>query len=32
MLWNVGAGVETNQNTYTTQALNTLYNYGLKLL
>ncbi|MBN8209374.1 DUF1156 domain-containing protein [Bacillus sp. NTK071] len=29
-IWNVGAGVETTQNTYTNQALNTLYNYGTR--
>ena len=29
-IWNVGAGVETSQNTYTNQALNTLYNYGTR--
>jgi adenine-specific DNA methylase len=29
-IWNVGAGVETTQNTFTTQALNTLYNYGAR--
>ncbi len=29
-IWNIGAGVETNQNTYTTQALNTLFNYGAR--
>lgn len=29
-IWNVGAGVETSQNTFTTQALNTLYNYGTR--
>src|SRR5690554_4913861 len=27
-IWNIGAGVETSQNTFTNQALNTLYNYG----
>src|SRR5699024_4502217 len=31
-IWNVGAGVETSQNTYTTQALNTLFNYGNRAL
>ena len=29
-IWNVGAGVETSQNTFTNQALNTLYNYGTR--
>lgn len=29
-IWNVGAGVETTQNTYTNQALNTLYNFGIR--
>jgi putative DNA methylase len=29
-IWNVGAGTEKTQNTYTNQALNTLYNYGTR--
>ncbi|MBB2482472.1 DUF1156 domain-containing protein [Bacillus sp. APMAM] len=29
-IWNTGAGVETTQNTYTNQALNTLYNHGTR--
>ena len=29
-IWNGGAGVETTQNTYTNQALNTLFNYGVR--
>lgn len=29
-IWNVGAGVETSQNVFTNQALNTLYNYGTR--
>lgn len=29
-IWNIGAHVETNQNTYTNQALNTLFNYGCR--
>ena len=29
-IWNVGSGTEKTQNTFTTQALNTLYNYGAR--
>lgn len=29
-IWNIGAGVETTQNTFTNQALNTLFNYGAR--
>jgi len=29
-IWHAGAGVETNSNTFTTQSLNTLYNYGVR--
>lgn len=31
-IWNVGAGTEKTQNTYTNQALNTLFNYGARAL
>src|SRR5699024_4070723 len=31
-IWNTGVGTEKNQNTFTTQALNTLYNYGARAL
>lgn len=31
-IWNVGSGVETSQNVFTNQALNTLYNYGNRAL
>lgn len=29
-IWNAGSGTEKSQNTFTTQALNTLYNYGVR--
>lgn len=29
-MWHMRAGVETNSNTYTNQALNTLFNYGVR--
>ncbi|HAS91820.1 MAG TPA: DNA methylase [Clostridiales bacterium] len=29
-IWNAGSGTEKTQNTFTTQALNTLYNYGAR--
>ena len=31
-IWNVGAGTEKTQNTFTTNALNTLFNYGTRAL
>lgn len=31
-IWNIGAGVETSQNVFTNQALNTLYDYGSRAL
>ena len=31
-IWNIGVGTEKSQNTYTNQALNTLFNYGARSL
>lgn len=31
-IWNIGAGTEKTQNTFTTQSLNTLFNYGARAL
>lgn len=31
-IWNTGAGTEKNQNTFTTQSFNTLFNYGTRSL
>lgn len=31
-IWNTGAGTEKSQNTFTTQSLNTLFNYGTRAL
>lgn len=31
-IWNTGAGTEKSQNTFTTQSLNTLFNYGARAL